>query len=68
MLYWIENSLEKDFKTISKGDKKIYQLVDNAKQCMDMVSNGKADIFIGSLGTVSYLLKEQQYVNLKIAR
>ena len=39
----------------------------NAKECMDAVSQDKADIFIGSLGTVSYLLKEQGYVNLKIA-
>ncbi len=42
-------------------------LVNSAKECMDLVANGTADIFIGSLGTVSYILKEYGYVNLKIA-
>ena len=39
----------------------------NAQECMEAVSDNKADVFIGSLGTVSYLLKKYEYVNLKIA-
>ncbi|MCK5111513.1 MAG: SiaB family protein kinase [Arcobacteraceae bacterium] len=42
-------------------------LTKDAAQAMNFVSTGQADIFIGSLGTVSYLLKEHKFVNLKIA-
>ncbi len=42
-------------------------LYNDAKECMDEVAKGSADVFIGSLGTVSYLLKQEEYINLKIA-
>ena len=73
----IEDLKEKKFAMISEFSSTEYLkenypsldiiLTKNAKECLDLVANGKADVFIGSLGTVSYLLKKYKYINLKIA-
>ena len=42
-------------------------LVKSAKEALQLVSNGEAFAFLGSLGTVSYTIKEEGLFNLKIA-
>ncbi len=42
-------------------------LVKNIKEGLELVSNGKAYAFLGSLGAMSYTIKEEGFFNLKIA-
>lgn len=41
--------------------------VNTIKECLEYVSFGKADAFIGSLGVVSYYINHKGFTNLKVA-
>lgn len=59
--YYTAEIIKKEFPKINL----IY--ANTVKECLEMVTFGKADAFVGSLGVVSYYINHKGFTNLKIA-
>lgn len=59
--YYTKELISKDFPAINISEK------DGIIECLDDLSFGKADAFVGNLGVISYHINHMGYTNLKIA-
>ena len=59
--YYTGELISADYPTIKILEKS------SIKECLDHLSFGKADAFVGNLGVISYHINHNGYTNLKIA-